>query len=102
MSVKSYLGIPRDRVPWFPSIDADLCTGCGECLDSCPNGVFELDAGAGKMGVAVPMNCVVLCDKCAALCSTEAITFQDKAATKRLLRRLLEETVSSPTSQQRA
>jgi NAD-dependent dihydropyrimidine dehydrogenase PreA subunit len=101
MSGRSYLGIPRALIPWYPSVDADKCIGCGECLDACPNGVFVLDDAAGKMVVAVPDNCVVLCDKCAALCSTDAIAFPDKTATKQLLRRLLEEMAPHHESQPR-
>jgi NAD-dependent dihydropyrimidine dehydrogenase PreA subunit len=45
----------------------------------------------GKVEVANPDNCVVLCDKCVSFCPQEAISFPDKEATKRLLGKLLEE-----------
>lgn len=102
MSSQTYLGIPRDRIPWFPTIDVDRCTGCGDCLEACPNGVFELDEAAGKTRVAVPTNCVVLCDKCAGLCNFEAIAFPDKVAIKQLLRRLVEAQTSSQPGHQHA
>ncbi len=91
MPGRTYLGIPRERIPWAPKIDADACRGCGECLEMCPNGVFALNEDEGKMTVVAPENCVVLCDKCGPLCPTEAISFPDKEETKRLLQRLLRE-----------
>jgi NAD-dependent dihydropyrimidine dehydrogenase PreA subunit len=86
-----YLGIARELIPWAPRIEDDKCIGCGDCLEMCANGVFLLDEAAGKMRVAQPDNCVVLCDKCAALCNEEAITFPDKAETRALLQRLIRE-----------
>jgi|GEM_PF-3253584 len=32
MTARTYLGIPRDLIPWSPTINADRCIGCGECL----------------------------------------------------------------------
>ena len=89
MAGRDYIGIPRDKIPWSPSIDAEKCVGCGECLEVCANGVYLLDEAAGKMNVANPNNCVVLCDKCAVFCRQEAITFPDKQETKKLVGRLL-------------
>jgi len=91
MSGRDYMGIPRDKIPWAPTIIQDTCTGCGECRDVCPNGVYELDETEGKMKVIHPENCVVLCDKCAGFCPTESIHFPDKAETKKLIGRLLKE-----------
>jgi NAD-dependent dihydropyrimidine dehydrogenase PreA subunit len=91
MAGRAYMGIPRDKIPWRPHIDSDKCIGCAECLDVCPNNVFALNDGEGKMEVVNPNNCVVLCDKCAGFCSEEAISFPDKGKTKQLLKRLIEE-----------
>ncbi|MGC8854933.1 MAG: 4Fe-4S dicluster domain-containing protein [Halothiobacillaceae bacterium] len=91
MAGRPYLGIPREMIPWRPQIDRERCIGCGECLNACPNGVFALNEDEMKMEVVSPENCVVLCDKCAALCPTEAITFPDKGETKKLVVRLLGE-----------
>ena len=86
---KSYMGIPRERIPWAPVIDIDRCSGCGACLEECPNGVYVLDEQEGVARVVAPLQCVVLCDKCALTCPTDAISFPDKEATKKLLRELV-------------
>lgn len=85
------MGIPRGKIPWAPQIDVNACTGCGECREVCPNGVYELDGAAGKMKVLRPEQCVVLCDKCASFCPNEAIRFPDKRKTKDLLAQLIKE-----------
>ncbi len=85
------MGIPREMIPWSPQIDSDACIGCGECLETCPNNVFVLNADENVVEVANPNNCVVLCDKCAGFCSKEAITFPDKEQMKQRLRELLHE-----------
>ncbi len=83
-----FMGIPRRNIPWFPTIDPDLCSGCGECTDVCPNDVFAPNDTAGKTAVANPYNCVVLCDKCVSFCQSGALSFPDKEETKDLIARL--------------
>ena len=96
MAGRSYMGIPREKIPWNPTIDEEKCAGCGECLEACPNGVYLLDEAAGKVKVVYPNNCVVLCDKCAPFCNQEAISFPDKQETKKLVGRLLAEMRETP------
>lgn len=74
---KTYMGIPRNDIPWCPTIDPEKCTTCGTCAEFCPNGVFEV-GDDGIMKVKTPMNCVVGCDKCGPECPTGAITFPNK------------------------
>lgn len=85
MKQRTYMGIPREEIAWNPTIDEEKCVGCGQCLEVCPNGVFEMDEASGKMKVVNPTNCVVLCDKCKAFCDHDAISFPDKEATKRFV-----------------
>lgn len=88
MAGRDYMGIPREEIPWFPTIDADLCSSCGSCLDFCTNGVFV--QGDTSVQVVNPYNCVVGCDACARDCPTGAISFPDKRELIQQLRQLRE------------
>ena len=35
--------LPREKIPWFPSISYDLCKGTKDCLAFCPTNVFAWD-----------------------------------------------------------
>lgn len=74
MAGRDYMGIARERIPWFPTIDAEKCTGCGGCFDFCSNGVFKL-GDDGTMKAIDPYNCVVGCSSCMKMCPTDAIAF---------------------------
>ncbi|MEC9487078.1 MAG: 4Fe-4S binding protein [Prosthecochloris sp.] len=37
---KGRLTAPRQDIPWFPRIDAELCNSCLSCYDFCPKDVF--------------------------------------------------------------
>jgi NAD-dependent dihydropyrimidine dehydrogenase PreA subunit len=66
-------GIPRQDIPWFPTVDADACIGCTLCYVSCGRGVYEMQDNK-----AVPVNamsCMVGCSTCGTVCPVEAITF---------------------------
>jgi len=89
MAGRPYMGIPRDKIPWRPFIDAEKCIGCGTCLETCANGVFVMNEETDKAEVVEPNNCVVMCDKCAAFCTEEAISFPDKKEIKQLIDSLL-------------
>ncbi len=68
-------GLPRELIPWGPTIDASRCRGSGECVKFCPNSVYELAAGEGRARVAHFHRCVVLCNNCVAVCPNGAISF---------------------------
>jgi len=85
MSGRSYMRIPREEIPWFPTIDSDLCLNDGICVDFCSNGVFAVDDIQTK--VVNPYNCVVGCSACANECPAGAITFPD---TRELVEKLRE------------
>ena len=35
--------VPREKIPWFPTIDVDACIGDQECVKFCKNDVFVWD-----------------------------------------------------------
>lgn len=76
--MKEWRGIPREEIPWFPTIDHGKCIGCRSCVEFCPNDVLEFDEAAGKARVKSPYNCVVECKACAKLCPVDAISFPNE------------------------
>lgn len=77
--MSDWRGIPREDIPWFPTIDAEKCIGCRDCISICKNGVLAFDEEAQKSTVVNPYNCVVECRTCAKLCPADAIRFPDAA-----------------------
>ena len=78
--------IPREKIPWNPTIDRVKCTGCGTCVEFCHNGVYESDGDKAK--VAHPTACVVGCTGCLSKCPEGAISFPDQKEFLETLRRL--------------
>jgi len=70
--------IPREKIPWFPTIDFDKCVGCKECFNFCRNGVYEWDEKNNRPIIKNPYNCVVGCSACGNLCNGGAIKFPSK------------------------
>jgi len=60
-------------------VDADACTGCGTCVDVCPE-VFELDDDDVAVVIAdpVPEEAEEACREAAEACPVEAITMEEK------------------------
>lgn len=56
------------------TVDNDLCTGCGVCVDECPSEVFELK---DDIAVAVRPDDCVACRLCEMDCPSEAITIEE-------------------------
>jgi len=70
---KTWHGIPREAIPWLPTVDADACIGCQLCYITCGRAVYEMH---DNVAVAVAaMECVVGCSTCGNVCPTGAITF---------------------------
>jgi len=69
------MNIPREEIPWFPTIDEGLCTNCGICVEFCAKGVYLFDDVHTR--VIAPYNCVVGCSGCESLCTPKAIGFPD-------------------------
>ena len=44
--MRTWRGILREEIPWYPTIDPDRCTGCRTCVDFCRNDVLEFDEPA--------------------------------------------------------
>ncbi len=72
---KPWHGIPRSEIPWFPTVDPDVCIGCGTCVISCSRSVYRFDFDRKKAVVADPMHCMVGCRTCASTCPANAISF---------------------------
>jgi len=71
----TWQGVPREEIPWFPTIMEELCDGCRICLNFCSFGVYEYDEETNKVKVANPFNCQVGCSICALKCKPKAISF---------------------------
>ena len=70
-------GHPRENIPWFPVVSAELCNGCGKCLEVCPKDVFQLDK-TQKAIVVEPFLCIVGCCFCKSACDPQAILMPDR------------------------
>ncbi len=58
------------NMPIPPSILADLCTGCGDCVATCPTGALELVDGKARL---VRLADCAYCGDCEMLCPQGAI-----------------------------
>ncbi|MDR1321744.1 MAG: 4Fe-4S binding protein [Gracilibacteraceae bacterium] len=54
-------------------IDDEKCTGCGNCVEICPNEYLGLD---GSVAVIKGDECLG-CESCVVDCAAEAITLQE-------------------------
>lgn len=59
---------------WQVTVDKDVCTGCGECVEVCPVEVFELINGKSE-----PVNAdeCMGCESCVEVCEDGAITIEE-------------------------
>jgi NAD-dependent dihydropyrimidine dehydrogenase PreA subunit len=59
---------------WQVTVDKDVCTGCGECVEICPVEVFELIDDKSE-----PVNAdeCIGCESCVEVCEDEAITIEE-------------------------
>ncbi len=77
--------IPREEIPWYPTVDEELCTGCGTCADFCHHSVYSVE---GKAKVANPFGCVVGCTGCLDKCPESAISFPDMKEFVKVIQKL--------------
>ncbi len=95
MSDTTFMGVPREKISWFPTIDYGKCNFCMECDKFCPHKVFERQEGDVKLVVKNPANCVVFCRACAKTCEPDALTFQDKQETTARIKEIRKESSAS-------
>jgi len=79
-------GIPREEIPWYPTIDVGACIGCTLCFATCGRDVFDFDYERHLAVATAPYNCMVGCSTCGTVCPTEAISFPDRALVHRIER----------------
>jgi NAD-dependent dihydropyrimidine dehydrogenase PreA subunit len=97
MSDSTFMGVPRAKITWYPTIDYAKCNDCMECDKFCPHRVFERRDGEGRrLVVANPNHCVVFCRACAKTCGPDAISFPDKAETVTLIKKIRAEAEAAP------
>ena len=89
--LKEYLGIPRNLIPWFPSVDEAKCNGCSICVKACKHEVFAYSSSNKQAFVANPYFCEVFCQSCQFQCNEEAISFPDKSRVKEVIKKLREQ-----------
>ncbi len=82
-SERTFMGVDRTKIPWWPRIDYEKCDGCGgayDCMDFCPHRVYAARDDPPRVEVENPYNCVVFCKACKKMCPHDAISFPDKSA----------------------
>jgi NAD-dependent dihydropyrimidine dehydrogenase PreA subunit len=55
---------------WLPIIDQTRCTGCGDCIATCPTNALGLVGGAAVITEPAACN---YCAECETICPVEAI-----------------------------
>jgi NAD-dependent dihydropyrimidine dehydrogenase PreA subunit len=90
MSEDKYEGIPRKRIPWYPTINYEKCVSCGKCVDFCHMRAFEFEEKEGKKRSIVKnlKSCVVFCRGCEDICPTGAITHPSEEETQKIIDKL--------------
>ena len=96
MTEETYKGIPRSKIPWYPTIDYEKCISCGNCVEYCTLGAYEWEEEDGKKRPVVknPYNCVVLCAGCQPECPVGAISHPSKKETIKRIKKLKKEHLS--------
>jgi len=79
---KTWHGILREEIPWYPTVNEEKCIGCGLCFVTCGRDVYEMVGK--KVKVVNPYNCLVGCTTCETVCPVGAITFPSKEMIQRI------------------
>ncbi len=67
------LSTDDEWISWYPVIDEERCTSCGQCANFCLFGVYENKDQ--KVNVVYPQGCKNNCPACARICPHTAIIF---------------------------
>ena len=81
MSEETYMGVPRNKISWYPRIDyekCDLCDDDPQCLKFCPHQVYAAVGQPKKLVIENPNNCVDFCRSCKRVCAPDALSFPEK------------------------
>ena len=70
-STETYM---EEAMSWNVIVNADKCTGDGECVDICPVEVYELQ---GSKAVPVKAEECLGCESCVEVCPSDAITVEE-------------------------
>ena len=88
-STETFMGVPRTKIPWWPTIKYDKCNFCMECNKFCPHNVYEITNGENKkLIVKNNYNCVVFCRACAKACPLDALEFPEKREISKLIKKV--------------
>jgi NAD-dependent dihydropyrimidine dehydrogenase PreA subunit len=85
------VSIPREEIPWFPTINYEKCTGCLTCVKidkDAGHDVYAVEGNPPRPVVKNPYSCVVGCQTCAKMCPNEAIIFPSTEELRKTLRKL--------------
>ena len=82
----TWYSIPREEIDWHPTVDNELCIGCGICVTGCGPSVFKYNYKKKKAVVTEPMKCRAGCTTCSNTCPTHAISFPPMSYIHRLIR----------------
>jgi NAD-dependent dihydropyrimidine dehydrogenase PreA subunit len=89
MPKTNYEGIPRNKIPWDPTIDYNKCTTCGKCIKFCHMNTFKLEnKNDQKITTVNPNSCIVFCRGCENICPSRAIDHPDENQTQRTINNL--------------
>jgi NAD-dependent dihydropyrimidine dehydrogenase PreA subunit len=90
LTKEMFEGIPRNKIPWTPTIDYKKCVSCGKCVDFCHTQAFGFEEKEGeKKTVVKNVNaCVVFCRGCEAICPAGAISHPSEEKTQKIIDQL--------------
>ncbi len=56
------------------TVDLEKCTGCGECVNMCPNEVYKIEGGKAVVGKTDDCS---NCQSCTSVCEPQAIVISE-------------------------